>query len=99
VARQWPWHGDGTLARQGVGRGLLYGPAAQTHSALLFILNFQTHSNLQWIKIHLPLIQKFHVKCVFVGNYIMNNFPYWNFSKFKTKFELEIWEALWHEFE
>jgi hypothetical protein len=43
------------------------------------------------------LLEKFQIKYGFVGNEIRNNFPYWNFSKFRIEFELKIKEALGFE--
>jgi hypothetical protein len=37
----------------------------------------------------LPLLETFQIKYGLVGNYIRNNFPYWNFSKFGIEFELK----------
>jgi hypothetical protein len=58
---------------------------------------FKKNSNgfeLSRLKYGLPLHQKFQVKYEFVENKIMNNFYYWNFSKFRIEFESQIKEAL-----
>jgi hypothetical protein len=43
------------------------------------------------------LLEKIQIKYGFVGNEIRNNFPYWNFSKYRIEFELKIKEALGFE--
>jgi hypothetical protein len=50
---------------------------------------FSTDSNLKWSKGCLTILKKLQIKYEFVGNYIRNNFPYWNFSKFGIEFELK----------
>jgi hypothetical protein len=45
---------------------------------------------LIWSKDILPMLEKIQVKYVIVENEIRNNFPYWNFSKFRIEFELNV---------
>jgi hypothetical protein len=42
----------------------------------------------------LTMLKKFQLKYGFVEDEVSNNFPYWNFSKFRIELELKIMEAL-----
>jgi hypothetical protein len=43
------------------------------------------------------MLEKTQIKYGFAGNKIRKNFPYWNSSKFRIEFELQIKEALGFE--
>jgi hypothetical protein len=40
------------------------------------------------------VLKKYQIKYGSVGNYIRNNFSYWNFSRFRMKFGLKFTETL-----
>jgi hypothetical protein len=67
------------------------------------IFHFFKMLELIWSKNVLPVLENFQIKYGFEDFGIRNNFAYWKFSKFGTKFELKTWEAsrvwIWIEFD
>jgi hypothetical protein len=59
--------------------------------------NFQIAPYLNQPKGGLSKLKKFQIKYGFVGNQIRNNFPYWNFSKYRIEFKLKNMKALGFE--
>jgi hypothetical protein len=59
---------------------------------LIFIQKNPNRFALIRSKYDSPILEKFQIKYKFVGNKIMNNFPYSNFLKFRIEFELKIRE-------
>jgi hypothetical protein len=66
VAAAWQWEVGRAGHRQAWDYPMGQGPDARC--PFLFNLNFQIHSNLQWFKIHFPMVKKFQIKYVFVRN-------------------------------
>jgi hypothetical protein len=63
----------------------------------LFIRIISKRLELNQLKDELPLLQKLQIKYVFEAFEVRNNFPYWNFPKFRLEFELKFKEALGFE--
>jgi hypothetical protein len=54
---------------------------------------FSKEANLNCFNSCLLELENFQIKYGFEGFEVRNNFPYWNFSRFKTNFELKFKEA------
>jgi hypothetical protein len=65
---------------------------------LNFEFDFQTKSNLFCSKGGLPVLENFEIKYGAEGVELRNNFPYWNFSRFRREFELNSRKLLSVEF-
>jgi hypothetical protein len=79
--------------------GRLFGPS-QMNSRFFNLFNIISNGiELIRSKEVLPEFENFQIKYGFEAFEIRNNFPYWNFSSFRTEFELKIKESLGFEFQ
>jgi hypothetical protein len=85
--------GVGVWSRNG-SWGVCYGPGLVKSAFSELNQIFSNGLELILSKDGLLVLENFQIKHGCAGNQIRNNFPYWNFSKFRIEFELKMKEAL-----